>query len=301
VLDLTSGYHQAPVSQASILLTAFICFCGVYEYLRVPFGPKGAPPYFQYTMSTVVLAGLIYIICEVYLDDIIIHGRTAVEFLDNLRAVFERIRKHNIKLHPRKVRIGLRSVEYTGHVIDSTGISFSRKKIDTVLDFAIPTTQKQLKQFLGIANYFRDHIEHLTEFVAPLQKYVLQYNKRKASTQSISLSPEDIESFNKVKSSIEACPKLFFLDEVSPIVLETDASKWGIGAFLYQIVDSVKRPIGFMSKSFTEPQTCWDPPQQEAYAIYMALSKFEYLLRDRSSLFELIIRTLHTYLLLSIL
>ena len=184
VLDLTSGYHQAPVSQASILLTAFICFCGVYEYLRVPFGPKGAPPYFQYTMSTVVLAGLIYIICEVYLDDIIIHGRTAVEFLDNLRAVFERIRKHNIKLHPRKVRIGLRSVEYTGHVIDSTGISFSRKRIDTVLDFAIPTTQKQLKQFLGIANYFRDHIENLTEFVGPLQKYVLQYNKRKASTQS---------------------------------------------------------------------------------------------------------------------
>jgi len=295
VLDLTSGYHQAPVSQASILLTAFICFCGVYEYLRVPFGPKGAPPYFQYTMSTVVLAGLIYIICEVYLDDIIIHGRTAVEFLDNLRAVFERIRKHNIKLHPRKVRIGLRSVEYTGHVIDSTGISFSRKKIDTVLDFAIPTTQKQLKQFLGIANYFRDHIEHLTEFVAPLQKYVLQYNKRKASTQSISLSPEDIESFNKVKSSIEACPKLFFLDEVSPIVLETDASKWGIGAFLYQIVDGVKRPIGFMSKSFTEPQTRWDPPQQEAYAIYMALSKFEYLLRDR----KFTIRTDHknfTYL-----
>ena len=97
VLDLTAGYHQAPVSQSSIALTAFICFCGLFEYLRVPFDPKGAPSYFQHAMSSMVLAGLIYIICVVYLDDIIIHGRTAVEFLQNLRAVFERIRKHFAK------------------------------------------------------------------------------------------------------------------------------------------------------------------------------------------------------------
>ena len=129
VFDLTAGYHQAPMSLAAIGFTAFICFCGLFEYLRVPFGLKGAPSYFQRVMSNVVLAGLIYIICEVYIDDIIVHANTAAEFLANMRSVFEQIRKHKLLLHPKKARIGLRSVEYTGHVIDRTGISFSREKI----------------------------------------------------------------------------------------------------------------------------------------------------------------------------
>jgi hypothetical protein len=69
VLDLTQGYHQAQLTHAARVYTAFILFCGVYQFTRLPFGPKRAPSYFQQTMATVVLAGLIYIICEMYIDD----------------------------------------------------------------------------------------------------------------------------------------------------------------------------------------------------------------------------------------
>jgi hypothetical protein len=57
VMDLTSGYHQAPMSFAARIFTAFIAFCGIYHYLRLPFGPKRAPSYFQEMMAAVVLAG----------------------------------------------------------------------------------------------------------------------------------------------------------------------------------------------------------------------------------------------------
>ena len=73
VFDLTTGYHQAPMSFAAIGLTGFICSCRLYEYLRVPFRLKEAPSYFHRVMANVVLAELVYVICEVYIDDIIVH------------------------------------------------------------------------------------------------------------------------------------------------------------------------------------------------------------------------------------
>ena len=69
IMDLTQGYHQAPLTFATRAYTAFITFSGVYQFTRLPFGPKRAPSYFQEIMATVVLAGLIYMICEMYIDD----------------------------------------------------------------------------------------------------------------------------------------------------------------------------------------------------------------------------------------
>ena len=58
-MDLTQGYHQAPITLATRAYTSFILFCGVYQFTRLPFGPKRAPSYSQQVMATVVLAGLI--------------------------------------------------------------------------------------------------------------------------------------------------------------------------------------------------------------------------------------------------
>jgi hypothetical protein len=100
VMDLTSGYHQAPLSLATRLFTAFIMFCGVFHYLRLPFGPKRAPSYFQeMTMAAVVLAGLVYFICEIYLDDCIVHAADK-SFLDLVNISFFRNRV-NADLVPR--------------------------------------------------------------------------------------------------------------------------------------------------------------------------------------------------------
>ena len=100
VLDLTQGYHQAPLTLAARAYTAFILFCGVYQFTRLPFGPKQSPSYFQQIMSTVVLAGLIYSICEMYIDDCNVFGKDIDELISRLRLVFERFRKHKIFLKP---------------------------------------------------------------------------------------------------------------------------------------------------------------------------------------------------------
>ena len=75
---------------------------GVFEYLRVPMGIKGSAAYFQQVMATVVLVGLIHIICKCYQDDILTFGSTTVEFINNLREVFLRLRKHELTVNIKK-------------------------------------------------------------------------------------------------------------------------------------------------------------------------------------------------------
>ena len=97
-MDLTLGYHQAPLSDSTKAYTAFITFSEVYDFTQLPFGPKRAPSYFQEIMATVVLVGLIYMICEMYIDDCSVFGDNNIEFVSPLRSVFERFRKHNLYL-----------------------------------------------------------------------------------------------------------------------------------------------------------------------------------------------------------
>ena len=278
VMDLTSGYHQAPLSKGSQAASAFITFMGVYEWLRVPMGLKGAPSHFQQRMATQVLKGLLYNCCEVYLDDIIVYGRTEEEFVYNLKAVFHAFRTYDLTLNPTKCRLGMVEVEYVGHIINHDGLSFSTKKREEVLNFPFPKTHKNMKQFLGLVNYFRDHVKNHSTEVQPLQDMVGKYDKMKI----LKWTPELEAVFIKVRGLVSSCPSLTFITDNLPIYLHTDASDYGIGAYLFQ-KDEVQRkenPIAFMSKSLTKERLGWSVPEKECYAIIAALKKFEYILRD---------------------
>jgi hypothetical protein len=124
-MDLTKGYHQAPISENSRVYTAFMSIFGLYEYVCVPMGPKGAPSYFQAIMCMIVFVGLLYVFLEVYLDDVLIHAQTDDEFISRLRKVFERFRKHKLTASPNKCIFGTSEVEFVGHTINSTGIGMS--------------------------------------------------------------------------------------------------------------------------------------------------------------------------------
>jgi len=284
VIDLTAGYHQAPMDTSIIKYTAFALYSGIYEWLRVPMGMKGAPSYFQYMMAVQVLgSALIGRICEVYLDDIIVHGATKEAYLQNLRDVLEALAKRRIHVNPSKIRSGMLEVEYVGHVIDATGIKFTREKLDSVLETEKPIYAEQMKCFIGIANTFRNHVRDMSMLVAPLQSMIEKYSLRKRRNMLV-WTPEAEEAFIKVKAAVHECPKLFFpkYDDFKryPVIVETDACDYGIGGAIFQMVDGEKLPIAIFSKSLSKSECKWSTIQKEAYAIYYCLDKYEYLLRD---------------------
>ena len=276
VLDLTKGYYQAAINEASRALTAFITPTGLYEWNRVPMGLSGSPGYFQRIMVTEVLYNIIMIICENYLDDIIVHGTTDDEFIANLSTVLQRLQDKGLTVNPKKCRLGLSTIEYVGHTINQEGMSFTREKLQKAISFAKPIRAKQLKSFLGMVNYFRDHIKNHSTIVAPLTKLLEKYNAKHV----LDWNAEADTAFIDIKQAVNDCPTLFFLDMDADIHLYTDASDKGIGGYLCQIIDGKERPVAFYSKKLTPTEQRWGTPCLECYAIYQAFRHFDYLLRD---------------------
>ena len=100
-LDMVMGYHQIELEKGEGPKTAFSTKQGHWEYKRLPFGLKTAPPTFQKLMNS-VLSGLTGIRCFVYLDDIVIYAKSLVENETKLREVLGRLREHRLKLQPEK-------------------------------------------------------------------------------------------------------------------------------------------------------------------------------------------------------
>ena len=238
VLDLTSGYYQAPLHPDSWIYTAFRCVAGMFHLTRVPMGLKGALAYFQAALATEILVGLLYSICELYIDDIIVYARTEEEFCVRLTAVLERYRKHNITFNPKKVKLGLAKVEYVGHTIDSTGLSFSRDKISEVADFPTPTTIKTVRTFLGLCNYFRDHVRNHSMIDREIRNVVTEYDR----TRKFNGTAEADLASKRLK---DEC-KLYFVDPSGFLVLETDPSDYEIGVYLYCKLPERHYPIAFL-------------------------------------------------------
>ena len=278
--DMTKGYFQCPISKASRKYTAFITFMGLYPWTRLPMGLKGAGAYFQCEVATTVLVGLLYIICEQYLDGIITDAKSEDELIANLRQLFERFRKYKITLNPDKCELGSSQIEYTGHLIDSEGLSFTEDKLQGVRAFPLPYNHKAMKSFLGLVNYFRDHVRDLSTKVYPLQRLIDGYTS-KSRNKPIAYTAEMEALFEEVKFLVSRCQKLYFINDISPIFLETDASDYGIGGYLYQVIDGVNHTIMFLSKSLTKQQQRWSVPEKECYAIVQSFEKMEHLIKDR--------------------
>ena len=113
--DMTKGYWQLLIDESCRRHTAFITILGIFVWMRVPMGIKPAAAYFQCMM----------IICEVYIDDLIVHGKTPQEFLERLRTVFARFREFKINLNPLKSKIGMDKVVYVGSLIDKDGMHYT--------------------------------------------------------------------------------------------------------------------------------------------------------------------------------
>ena len=99
--DLTSGYFQLSLDKPGRQYMTFITFRGIYEWTRIPMEILPSANIFQKTMGVHVLHGLIYNICEIYINDMLIFGSNDDNFLANTRTVFQRCRERNITLHAK--------------------------------------------------------------------------------------------------------------------------------------------------------------------------------------------------------
>ncbi|KAF7704237.1 hypothetical protein HF521_021309, partial [Silurus meridionalis] len=148
VLDLRSGYYQIPMSAPDKEKTAFICPVGFYQFERMPQGICGAPATFQRVMERTV-GDMNFLEVLVYLDDLIIFGRTIEEHEERLLKVLDRLREEGLKISLDKCQFGRTSVNYVGHIVSQNGISTDPSKIEAVVSWPQPQTVTELRSFTG--------------------------------------------------------------------------------------------------------------------------------------------------------
>ena len=116
-LDMAGGFWQIPIREKDKEKTAFVTPEGLYEFNRMPFGLKNAPPGFQRLMNR-LFGHLMWQYCLVYIDDLLVFSKTFDEHLANLRVVFEILRKAHLLLQPPKCGFGLHETGYVGYVVN---------------------------------------------------------------------------------------------------------------------------------------------------------------------------------------
>lgn len=286
VLDLRSGYYQIAMKEEDKEKTAFICPLGFYQFERMPQGITGAPATFQRLMEkTVGDMNLLQVL--VYLDDLIIFGKTLEEHEERLLRVLDRLAEAGLKLSLDKCQFCQPQVSYLGHIISADGVATDPSKVEAVKNWPQPANLKSLRSFLGFCGYYRRFIENYSAIVRPLTELTKGYaptqRKQKLAknhNQGYFQESEPFgerwdqsctEAFNKIIHCLTNAPVLAFADPNKPYVLHVDASFKGLGAVLYQAYPAGLRPVAFASRKLSPSEHNYPIHQLEFLALKWAV------------------------------
>ncbi|BHF81360.1 hypothetical protein SprV_0702449000 [Sparganum proliferum] len=274
-LDLKSGYWQVEVEPADRQKTAFILPQGLYEFETMPFGLCNAAATFQRLMQ-VVLSHLYPRQCLIYLDDVIVFGKTITQHNDNLRAVLLALREAGLTLNPQKCQFLREKVNYLGHEVSPSGIKVSAEKAGAILTWPTPNSTTEVRSFIGLASYYRRFIRDFAGIARPLHRLT-------EKGREFRWTDECQAAFDELRTRLSRAPILMLpntTETAPPFVLDTDASAFAMGGVLSQTDDNgLERVICFASKTLTKPQRNYCTYRRELLAIVTFVKQFRpYLL-----------------------
>ncbi|GJR97571.1 reverse transcriptase domain-containing protein [Tanacetum coccineum] len=265
-IDLRSGYHQLRVRDEDIPKTAFRTRYRHYEFQVMPFGLTNALAIFMDLMNRVCKPYLDKFVI-VFIDDILIYSRNKEEHANHLRIILELLKKEKLYAKFSKCDFWIHIVQFLGHLIDSQGLHVDPAKIEAVKNWASPTTPTEIRQFLGLAGYYRRFIEGFSKIAKSLTE-LTQKNKKY-------IWGEDQESaFQLLKQKLCEAPILALPEGNDDFVVYCDASHQGLGAVLMQR----EKVIAYASRQLKPHEENYTTHDLELGAVVFALKIWRHYL-----------------------
>ena len=271
-IDLVRAYNQIPVAEADVPKTAVATPFGLFEFLRMPFGLRNAAQTFQRFMDQVCRSlESVY----VYLDDILVASENTEQHILHLRALFERLSFHGVRINTDKCCFGCTEVSFLGHRISASGITPLSEKVQSILDYPEPTSFKQLRRFDGLVNFYRRFIPNCAQLMQPLTD-ILRGEPKKFNFTDVAR-----EAFASLKKAISNIATINHYHPDAPLALITDASNVAVGAVLQQYSNKEWRPLAFFSKRLVPTESRYSTFGRELLAVYLAIRHFRHMLEGR--------------------
>ncbi|MEM7281681.1 MAG: reverse transcriptase family protein [Pseudomonadota bacterium] len=272
-LDLRAGYWQIPVAPQDREKTAFVTYEGMFEFNKLPFGLCNAPATFQRLME-IVLAGLNWLTCAVYMDDILVFSVSFEDHLRDVQNVINTIRSAGLKFKPEKCQFARASIKFLGHVVTPSGIRPDPEKLVAVRGMPDPKNKDEVRSFLGLASYYRRFVRDFAQIADPLHKLL----KKNADFK---WAEQHSNAVGTLKDKLLSAPILHYPDFSKLFTLFTDASGVGIGAVLAQDTDGQDHPIAYISRALKKSERNYPPIEWEALAVVWAIRQFRHYLYGR--------------------
>ncbi|GJX09461.1 putative reverse transcriptase domain-containing protein [Tanacetum coccineum] len=245
-IDLRSGYHQLRVREQDIPKTAFQTRYGHYEFQVMPFGLTNAPAVFMDLMNRVCKPYLDKFVI-VFIDDILIYSKDEKEHEEHLKVILELLKKEKLYAKFSKCEFWIPKVQFLRHVIDSRGIHVDPAKIESIKDWASPKTPTEIRQFLGLAGYYRRFIEGFSKIAKSMTKLTQKGIK-------FDWGEKEENAFQLIKQKLCSAPILALPEGSEDFVVYCDASHKGLGAVLMQrekVIAYASRQLKVHEKNYT--------------------------------------------------
>jgi len=224
-VDVAQAFNHLCLDRESAALTTFETPFGRYRWKRLCFGITPAPEVFQAKMHQVIggLKGVASIA-----DDMLVYGcghtdeQALIDHYKNLIALLDRCRERDLHLNKEKLQINRRSTTYMGHQLTKQGLRPCEIKVKAIVDMQPSKDRQELMRLLGMATYLAKFVPNFTEVTAKLRE----------------LLPKDVEyrwddgtrgaALRKLKDLLVSAPVLRYYDAKKELVLQCDASSWGL-------------------------------------------------------------------------
>ncbi|SAM04409.1 hypothetical protein [Absidia glauca] len=265
-LDLKSAFHRFMIHPDDQHKTTFTHKGRQYMFQGAPFGLKPLSAKFQRVMHA-IFNGLPYV--QTFIDDVVVYSPDLQTHTTHVITAIQRLTDANLILNPKKCHWAQTAVYLLGFCISNYGYDLDHRKVCNVLEWSRPTSGHGVQQFLGIFNYFRAHLPNAAAMTAPLDAL-----RNKEAITDEDWTPLHEKHFLLIKQQLQMNTILHYPDPNLPFYVATDASNYGIGAALYQIINDQERFIGYMARSLSPSERNYNTTKRELLAIVFALKKF---------------------------
>lgn len=267
-LDLHSGYNQIRIRKEDIPKTAINTAFGHFQFRVMGFGLTNAPATFQ-SMMNELLRPYLRKFVVVFLDDILIFSKSWKEHLEHVRIILETLQRHKLFCKPKKCQFAAQDILFLGHKITGYTIAPDPQKIEAVDDWPVPLSVRDVRRFLGFANYFRRFIPRYATTAKPLDEVT-------GKNAKFSWNVLRQSAFEQLKSALLAAPVLKLADTSRSFRVDTDASDNAIAGVLLQqdSQDEQWHPVAYVSRKLTAAERNYTAAERETLAVVYALESW---------------------------
>ena len=267
VLDLKCGYYSVPLDESSCQYTAFSTKNKHLEFTRLPQGYRNAPTVFTQALSNIFAQELRSTLL-IYIDDLICFNRDVKTHLKILEQILAKFRKFKLRLHPSKLRFAMSSVKFLGYDIGRDGYTTDTSRTSVIKNYPRPKSQRDIKKFTGLCNYYRRTIRSYSKRAEPLRRLLIK------DTPFV-WTDEQERAFCDLKQALCNPPVLGFPDRNKPMRLTLDGSQSGLSYTLSNLnEDGTETVLHYGARATTKSERNYSATDLELAALLTGIRTF---------------------------